>query len=648
MQHVPAERHLLGAMALSTLVTLTACGGQGEGITAQPAQASMAAPALAVPVSLKAVGPTLSPFVATTYDPAQADQVRVGSIVVGDTRYNDVLARFSSLVGIGNGVATRSYDSYDGGTGQLTVASVLVGGVTYTDVVVSIAEVLSVGSAAPLAAVIPNDPLFGEQWHLRNTGQAGVGEVPGKAGEDLNVTMAWNYATGTGVRIAVVDDGMDIHHEDLNVVAGKSWDYRSNSYGDPSSDVSSHGTACAGLAAAQGHNGIGVTGVAFNARLVGYNLLSATTGEYGADAVTKDLADNHIYTNSYGATDGTGVQIPSDQAWRDAIDTGTRSGRQGKGAIYTWAAGNGAPTDRSDHDGSANYQGVLAIGALNDQGQRSSYSEPGANLLVMAFGGEDCSAHTVTTTDVSAAGGYNNGSGPARPEDAYTDYPGQPNYTRCMNGTSAATPEAAGAIALMLEANPALGWRDVRAILAHTARKVDPADADWVTNAAGLAVNHNFGFGALDATAAVRAARTWQNMPAQRTADAASTTPLAVADAGAATTTALTLAGSGISKIEFVDLTVDSDHPSVGDLEITLTSPSGTRSTVNLPHECKQDPQEGEAVVSCGNTLAGGFRFGIVRLMDEAADGAWTLSVRDAVAGNAGTLSAWSIKVYGH
>ncbi len=640
---------VLSALAAAAL---TACGGAEPPVEAREAPLAHAL-AVTQPVARalapRSTTPTPDVFAATTYDPSTPDRVTVGSIVVGDTRYNNVLASFSQLVSIGNGVATRSYDSYDGATGHLTVASVTVGGTTYTDVVVAVTSVLSVGSSGPVTAVVPNDPLFGDQWHLRNTGQAGPDGVPGKAGEDLNVVMAWNYATGTGVRIAIVDDGLDVNHEDLLVVSGKSWDYRVNAYGDPSSSASSHGTACAGLAAARGNNGIGVTGVAFNAQLVGYNLLSATTGEYGADAVVKDLAENHIYSNSYGADDNTGQYSSSDQAWRDAIDTGTRTGRGGKGVVYTWAAGNGAPDDRSDYDGSANYQGVLAIGSLNDQGQRSSYSEPGSNLLVMAFGGEECAKHTTTTVDVSGTDGYNNGTASTTEGETYVDYAGNPNYTRCMNGTSAATPEASGTIALLLETNPNLGWRDVRAILAKTARKTDPANDDWVNNGGGLRVNHNYGFGVIDATAAVAAARGWQNLPQQKTAEQLSpAAAAAIGDGGTALVSNLVLAGSGISKLEFVDLLVDSDHPEIGELEITLTSPSGTVSTLSVMRECKKKENNESVVTPCGKTLDGGFRFGIARLMDEVADGTWALSVRDGKAGNEGVLKSWGIKVYGH
>ena len=642
---------LLSAMMVAVLA---ACSGGDDDTTLAmgslrnaQTQSAPSAAATAGPRSEASLALAPTEFPRTVYDPAHADQVTVGTIVVGDTRYNNVVINWGSLLAAGVDPPATSYNGYNPATGNVTLPVVHLGETIYTNVVVTLAGIVSVGGTAALSPVIPNDPLFSDQWHLNNTGQAGPNGVAGLAGEDLRTTMAWNHVTGAGVRIAVIDDGLDTTHEDFNVVAGKSWDYRINGYGDPSSGTASHGTSCGALAAAKGQNGIGVTGVAFNARMVGYNLLSATNGEFGADAVVKDLPDNHVYTNSYGATDGAGTYHPSTQAWRDAIDTGTRTGRGGKGAIYTWAAGNGAPTDRSDQDGQANYQGVLAIGALNDQGKRSSYSEPGSNLLVMGFGGEQCDSHTMTSADVMGTGGYNNGATASTPGDTYSDFVGQPNYTRCINGTSAATPEIAGVAALMLEMNPNLGWRDVRAILAKTARQNDPTDAGWITNAAGLKVNHQYGFGAADANAAVLAARTWTNLPLQKTAAAAQSAAGAIGSTAAPLVSTLTLAGSGITRLEFVDVVVDATID-VGDLTITVTSPSGTVSTLSTPRECKDLTDEtNPKAAPCGNALVGGFRFGIVRLMDEAADGAWKLSLSDAK-GTAGTLASWSIKAYGH
>jgi kexin len=584
----------------------------------------------------------LSPSAAslTTWDATRPNELNIERLVLGNQQYNNIVIQFGELKGFSTAGPSRTYDRFDAKTGELTIATLSINGQSFYDVRVTVAGLVSVDSSSFITEFIPDDPLFLSQWHLKNSGQSGQNMVPAKSGEDLNISRAWQIATGTGIRIAVVDDGLDIRHEDLRTVTGKHWDYRVNAYGDPSSDSSSHGTACAGLAAAKGNNGIGVTGTAFNASLVGYNLLAASTGMFGADAVIKDLDHNHIYTNSYGAPDGTGTIASTDHAWRTAIDTGVTSGRQGKGAVYIWAAGNGAPVDRSDYDSQANYHGVMAVGALNDQGTSAAYSEPGSNILISAYGGESCDGHTITTSDVSGSGGYNNGTG-------FQDYAGQPNYTRCMNGTSAAAPQVAGVAGLLLEANPALTWRDIRAIFARTARKTDPGHSDWLNNGAGLAVNHHYGFGALDAFSALLATGNWTNLPAQKsaTAHAAIPSPLAIPDNGSALQSGVGLSNTGISKVEFVELTVASDHSNFGDLEITLTSPSGTTSTLSKTHQCIGNFG---SPISCGSSLESGHTFGVVRYMDESADGQWILNIQDKSTGETGTLTAWSIKVFGH
>lgn len=161
-----------------------------------------------------------------------------------------------------------------------------------------------------------------------------------------------------------------------------------------------------------------------------------------------------------------------------------------------------------------------------------------------------------------------------------------------------------------------------------------------------MPINHKYGYGAADATAAVNAAKTWVNIAAQKMATGSATPALAIPDAGAAVTSEISLTNSQISKLEFVELNVTSDHTNVGDLEITLTSPSLTVSTVALPHECRATA--GGDPVACGSTLSGGFRFGIARLMGEVADGKWVLSVHDSKSGSTGSLKSWSIRAMGY
>ncbi len=516
------------------------------------------------------------------------------------------------------------------------------------------ASVTPVASISGNAAYAPNDTLFADQWHLKNTGQTGATGVAGTAGEDLNVEKVWTTHKGSGQRIAIVDDGLDILHEDLsaNALKADSWDYLTGAA--PATNLitgnSAHGTACGGLAAAVGNNGMGTVGVAMNAELVGYNLLQSSSTANEADAMTRGKSANSVSSNSWGAADGTGTLQPSSATWQTAINDGITTGRGGKGIIYTWAAGNGWPNDRSDYDGQANYAGVIAVAALNDTGKAASYSEQGSNVLVSGFGGEFCSTHALTTTDISGAAGINTTA-----TAGVTDLTNT-NYTKCMNGTSGATPEVTGAVALILEANPNLTFRDVRLILATTARKNDPTQtASWGLNGAGLHINENYGYGAVDTLAAVNAALTWTSVGGATslvTKTGSNTTSAAISDGigttsaayGAATTSAIAIASSGITKIEFVDVTVDSTHAQFGDLKITLTSPAGTVSTLTLPHNCAAN----NVAVACGNLLNGGFRFGVARLINEAADGTWTLSVSDGLANNTGNLTSWNLAVHGH
>ena len=476
-------------------------------------------------------------------------------------------------------------------------------------------------------AVNCGDPLFTDQWHLQNTGQAG-----GTAGQDVNVVPVWNGTPsikGTGVRIAVVDDGLEIAHEDLspNVVAGQSYNY-SNGTADPTGG--DHGTSVSGIAASRDLNGLGGAGAAPRASLVGYNLLQQLTSANEADAMTRNAAAVFVSNNSWGAPDD-GRWNGSSATWRSAINTGTSTGRNGRGTIYTWAAGNGgALPDNSNYDGQANYRGVLAICAVGDDGVRAFYSERGANLWVCTPS-EGRGNHAITTTDRTGAAGFNAGIAP--------DY-ANANYTNTFNGTSAASPLAAGVIALVLEANSNLTWRDLRIVLAQSARKNDAADLDWAANSAGFNINHNYGFGVVDANAAVNLAKTWVNIGAEVTfATPTATVNAAIPDNDATgVSNTITVAGSSIGKIEFVEITFNGSHTYVGDLEMVLTAPSGTTSRLSEVHACN-----GGCLGVPNNT----WRFGSARHLGEAANGNWTLTVRDLAPVDMGTFTSWQLTFYG-
>ncbi len=495
-------------------------------------------------------------------------------------------------------------------------------------------------------------PLLTSQWHLKNTGQRGRGSSVATAGEDINVFPVWESCgvalscRGEGVRIAVVDDGLEATHPNLapNVVPGGSKNYTSNGQGatNPTNVAtdrdSGHGTSVAGIIAASALQSTELRGVAPGASLVGYNYLLNTTDTNEADAMVHNKNVVSVSNNSWGPSDGTGRLAPATSTWKTAIADGVTNGRLGRGIVYVWAAGNGGAAsfrDNSNYDGYANHRNVIAVGAVNAQGRRSSYSERGANILVAAPGGEFCSSLAITTVDRVGNVGLNTNSTAGGDELSNT------SYTRCMNGTSAATPVVAGVVALMLQANPLLTWRDVRWILAHTARKNHPTDSGWVSKNAGtLNLNHSFGYGVVDAAAAVTMSATFAGLPEARTFSSAISTPnLAIPDnntTGVSDT--ITVGASDVTTVEFVEVVFNATHTYSGDLEVILEAPNGVQSVLAEQHYCASN--------ACSPYT--GWVFGSVRHLADNATGNWRLIVRDRDAQISGFFQSWQLRLYGH
>ena len=158
----------------------------------------------------------------------------------------------------------------------------------------------------------------------------------------------------------------------------------------------------------------------------------------------------------------------------------------------------------SNYNGYANYYAVTAVCAVSDRGIRSSYSEQGANLWVCAPSRDSSRGQGIVTTD-----------------NAH-------RYTANFSGTSAATPIVSGVVALVRQANPKLSWRDVKLVLAASARKNDPGNAGWQdgtvqygTASERYTFNHEYGFGVVDAQAAVDLAQDWKNVPPMKTTESA-------------------------------------------------------------------------------------------------------------------------------
>ncbi|MBD2568872.1 S8 family serine peptidase [Anabaena lutea] len=476
------------------------------------------------------------------------------------------------------------------------------------------------------ARFIPNDPLFSQQWHLNNTGQGG-----GTLGVDANIIPAWDVLDtlntpirGTGVTIAVVDDGLQISHPDISpgYQASLSYDFNSNDSDPTPSSTDGHGTSVGGVAAARGNNSIGVSGAAPGANLSGIRLTAAaTTDQQEANALTYQSQGNYIYNNSWGPSDtGTSLASPGPLTLA-ALQTGVTTGRGGKGSIYTWAGGNGrANNDNSNYDGYANSRYVIAVAAnRNDaNGAFSSYSEPGANLLVTAP--SNGGTLGIVTTDLTGADGYN----------GLADQ----NYTNNFGGTSSATPLVSGVVALMLQANPNLTWRDVQHILVRSAEKNDPTNSDWSVNSAGHDVNHNYGFGQIDALAAVNLAKTWVNVgPEISTTSGTQTVGAAIPDNNV-TGISRTVNITQNLKVEAVEIVFDATHTYRGDLVISLTSPSGTVSRLA---EDRND----------SNDNYSSWKFTTKRDWDESSLGNWTLNVSDRFIQDVGTWNSWRLNIFG-
>jgi len=621
----------LSRVALSILVialVLSACGGGGNGnSTAQPP---------AMPTGVSATAGDSSNTISWTFTSNTATYNIYWSTTAGVNKTNgNKIARANN---------PQTHTGLTNGTTYFYRVTMLNGSIE--------SDVSTEVSATP-AQASGADPLYTDQWHLKNTGQTGFNGVPGLSGEDIDIEPAWVNYKGNGVRIAIVDDGLEIGHEDLaaNVApTGLSYNYITGSSDptyDPSDQTSGHGTSVAGIAASRDDNGLGGRGVAPRANLVGYNLLQSTTISHEADAMTRGSPNVDVSSNSWGAPDETGVLYASSSAWRTAIDNGIANGRNGLGTIYTWAAGNGAPADDSNYDGQANYKGVIAVTSVNDQGKESSYAEPGANIWISALGGEYCNTHAITTTDRTGTAGENSYNNAIYHLTAF-DYANL-NYTKCMNATSAATPQISGVVALMLEANPNLSWRDVRLILAQSARQNDLTDLGWTTGSASpnYHFNHKYGFGVADAGAAVLLASTWTPVGAQLSYTTGLVSPnKAIPDNNSTGVySSINVAGSGISHIEYVEITFSAaNHPYAGDLAITLTSPAGTVSQLAETHTCFND--SGQKLASCPVPYSG-WVFGSARHLGEAADGTWTLTVKDGSLTKTGTFQSWKLKFYG-
>lgn len=489
----------------------------------------------------------------------------------------------------------------------------------------------------------------------------------------MNVQPVWEQGiTGKGVVVRVNDpEGVDATHRELAAnfdVAGSC-----DQYLPPDPSVHRHGTSVASIAVGGGSNGQCAVGVAPDATLTACLGPTALTDENAAAFFLDGLATTHISVNSWNfdscspkftggssrrflqetcpffdATENNpctrcpdffdpscedylvtyckakyeeeysgcaefldlfvvcGYNVLS-EVGQSAITRGITEGRYGLGIIYVFAAGNEYNRyEDVNTEGWLNSRFTIVVGAVGKNSKHASYSSTGAAIFVSAPGGDKDTFGNYWTA--LAGGGCFDAS----------------------YGTSYATPAVSGGIALMLEANPGLGWRDVQGIIASTSRLVDIEEASWVTNAAFLQHSNLYGFGIFNARAAVEAAKKWVNFgPEKQVVAESGVINLQIADDASrpsASKVTVTTTQSGAFTVESIIVYLQLEHESRGDLEIVLTSPHGTPSTLHPPNRPEKQQLSGAerwklmTVVNYGESLAGD----------------WTLTLTDKSPGNLG------------
>ncbi|MBI4881702.1 MAG: S8 family serine peptidase [Planctomycetes bacterium] len=336
----------------------------------------------------------------------------------------------------------------------------------------------------PLATT--NDPLYGNQWHLHNTGQGGA-----KVDADVDAPEAWDFGRGDpGLTIAVIDTGVELAHPDLTPNLVQGTDVLDDDSNPQAEDylfglfTENHSTSVCGVASGAGNNGIGTSGAAQQCKIMPIRFLSEfilvqPTVQDEADAFNWAHAHGADVINcSWGPSGAAALPASTKAAIDDAVD----NGRGGKGILIFFAAGNSA-ADTSGN-GYVTYSKTMAVSASTDQDLLASYSSFGAAVDFCAPSNGGVTSG-IWTTDRLGSTGYSSG-----------------DYTGEFGGTSSASPLAAGVALLVLSADETLSWQQVRTIMRETAVKIDLAGGAYDGNGH----SNKYGYGRVNAHDAVVAA----------------------------------------------------------------------------------------------------------------------------------------------
>ncbi|MCB9849817.1 MAG: S8 family serine peptidase [Phycisphaerales bacterium] len=448
--HVPADEVVALPIPGAFVASLAEASRSVDGVHSRVAALLQdESVSLAAPVFLDAYGEPMivSRNVLVGFD-AEMDPTTSRAILRAHLQANDRVERWTSLAH-----AYRVHCATRDGFEVLALANRL-------------AELPEVSFAEPdmlataRATEIPNDPMFGDQWALHNTGQSG-----GTADIDMDIPEAREYTTGdSGILIAVLDNGMQLNHPDLGTVTGVDFT-GSGTAGGPGNACDNHATLIAGTIRAIANNSIGVVGVAPNCTLVSV--------KYGVSTVPCNGNGTYMTSWLVDAIDwcaNNGVRITNNSNGLSSQSSITSKYLEtyNAGVVHFASSGNVASPIVSYP---ASLSSVIAVGAVDRTGTRAFFSNYGTGLALMAPG------VAIPTTDRSGSDGQDPG-----------DYD-------TVDGTSFAAPYAAAVAGLVLSVDPTLTPAEVESILRSTARDLGNPGYDT-----------QYGDGLVQAQAAVEAA----------------------------------------------------------------------------------------------------------------------------------------------
>jgi len=468
---------------------------------------------------------------------------------------------------------------------------------------------------------------FPQQWHLKKTTING-----NSVDAHASVESAWQLSDGTGVTIAVIDDGVDLDHQEFQssgkIIAPR--DVTRQSDNPRPGTGNNHGTACAGVACADGL--FGASGVAPKAKLMPIRLNSGLGSQAEADAFV--WAAQHgadVISCSWGPNDGDftdpndpvhNEQVSLPDSTRLAIEFALQNGRNGKGCVISWAAGNG--NESVDNDGYASFDDVIAVAACNDVSKKSPYSDFG-NAVWCCFPSNNffpSKTPGIWTTDRSGTVGYNPGV------TSKGDTAG--NYTNSFGGTSSAAPGVAGVAALIIARNPNLRFDEVKDIIKRSCDRIDTTGGNYGTN------GHSpfYGFGRVNARTAVELAQPAQPGHVQ-IRSAVQDVPIKDFE-----TSKLSIAVADTDVLTGLKVTVDIEHTFIGDLVVTLKSPAGLSVSPIKLHN-----REGGGAHNLKKTYDSVNAPGLVALNGKSPQGTWTLEVADKAAADVGRIRSFTLEM---